>query len=79
MVIDGFSDPFVNACFIDDNTLYICLYHNSSFTHHHFIWNLTSKSTKGKPVSILMEESKKNFPYKSFYNDVKNEIYTFYR
>ena len=30
-------------------------------------------------MTKVLDCSKKNFPYKSFYNDEKDEIYTFYR
>ena len=30
-------------------------------------------------IDTFQESSKKNFPYKSFYNEEKNQIYTFYR
>ena len=79
MVIDDFSEPFMNCCFLDDERLYVCLFYTVSRTHYHFIWNMKSHSMVGQPHSIVLDCSLKNFPYKSFYNDDKNEIYTIYR
>jgi len=33
----------------------------------------------GQKVERVMQCTEKNFPYKSFYNEEKNEIYSFYR
>ena len=33
----------------------------------------------GETVSFKMDSNKKNFPYKSFYNEDLNEVYLFYR
>ena len=49
-------------------------------THYHFFWDIEKHSMRGKPYSLDMEgSSKKNFPYKCFYNDEDDEIYAFYR
>lgn len=33
----------------------------------------------GKPSKLVLDCTRKNFPYKSFYNEDEKEIYTFYR
>jgi hypothetical protein len=56
-------------------------------THYHFIYDLVTKSLQGmndptlgeQAVSHKMVGSTQNFPYKSFYSEEKDEIYTFYR
>ena len=78
--IYSFADPFANCCFINDEFIYVCLYHNVSHSHYHFIWNTKQNFRRGRIVKIKFENgSRTNFPYKSFYNAEKNEIYTFYR
>ena len=47
--------------------------------HYHFIYNVTTRSVEGEVVSLKMNCNKKNFPFKSFYNEDLNEVYLFYR
>ena len=56
-------------------------------THYHFIWDTITRSVIGindptlgeQAVSHKMSGSTQNFPFKSFYSEEKDEIYTFYR
>lgn len=56
-------------------------------THYHFMWDTATRSIIGMNDSTLgevaishkMTGSNKNFPFKSFYSEEKDEIYTFYR
>ena len=50
-----------------------------TLTHHHFIYDTEKRQAIGEKVSFTLECSKKNFPYKCFYNDEKQEVYSFYR
>ena len=87
MPIDDFYDPFINCCFITDNLIFVALHHTYSRTHYHFIWDLTKKDFWFTPQSLdldfftkkQLDCSIKNFPYKSFYNEDKNQVYVFYR
>jgi hypothetical protein len=79
MAIEGFSDPYIVCCFIDDNQLFVALYHNFIDMHFHFIYDIKKACVVGEPVSIKMNSNKKNFPYKAFYNDELREVYLFYR
>ena len=80
MVIEGFPEPFANCCFINDDNLYVCVYHSYTMTHNHFLWNTKTHDMIGTFHSVKLEAStKKNFPFKSFYNEDKCQIYTFYR
>jgi len=79
MAIQGFPDPYITVSFITDDLIFVNLFHNFSLTHYHFIYNVTSKSMEGSISKNVMDCSKKNFPYKSFYNDELDEIYSFYR
>jgi hypothetical protein len=59
--------------------LFINLFHTHSLTHYHFFFNFRHKKLIGNVVSIKLGLSKKNFPYKCFYNDDLDEVYSFYR
>lgn len=48
------------------------------------MWDIESKKVIGdkggnKPVERVLDCGLKNFPYKSFYYEDKDELYTFYR
>lgn len=79
MAIEGFPDPFVTCCFVSDELVFVNLFHNYSLTHYHFLYNIKANKLQGSVVSREIDCSKKNFPYKCFYNEEKNEIYAFYR
>lgn len=88
MANTDFPDPFITCCFIDDDRIFVNLFHNYSLTHYHFIWNCKTRKVTGKPRRGKGDEAithhistcnMKNFPYKCFYNDEKDEIYSFYR
>jgi hypothetical protein len=82
----GFEDPFITCCFIQDHLIFVNFFHNYSLTHYHFIWDKLRKQMigdqDGKPIMFKFPEedsNMKNFPYKCFYNDERNEIFSFYR
>jgi len=79
MAINGFPDPYIVCSFLDDDRIFVNLFYNPTLTHYHFIYDVSKKAIVGKTVTKVLDCSKKNFPYKSFYNDEKDEIYTFYR
>ena len=80
MAIEGFPDPYITCTFVSDEKIFINLFHNYSSTHYHFIYDFKKKSiVDGGVVSRHIDCSKKNFPYKCFYNDELGEIYSFYR
>ena len=79
MAIEGFGDPFIVCCFISDSLVFVALYHNFSDTHYHFVYDIEKRAIHGETVSFKMDSNKKNFPYKSFYNEDLNEVYLFYR
>jgi hypothetical protein len=84
MTNDDFSDPFAVCSFVGDDKIFVAFFHNYSKTHYHFMWDLANKKVIGdkggpEPVIRVMECGKKNFPYKSFYFDLRDELYVFYR
>jgi hypothetical protein len=64
---------------VTDDVVYVQLFHNATLTHYHFLYNLETKKIEGEVVSLVMTCTKKNFPYKCFYNEERDEIYGFYR
>lgn len=79
MAISGFPDPYVTCCFIDDERIFVNLFYNFDLTHYHFIYNAKTQKMQGQFVKMKIDCSKKNFPYKCFFNEEDNEIYSFYR
>ena len=80
MPVSNFPDPFMTACFINDNLLFVQFFYAPTLTHYHLFWDIKAHAIKGEPHTQDMSGgSKKNFPYKCFYNDDDEEIYSFYR
>ena len=81
MAVMNFPDPFITCCFINDELLYINLFHSHKKMHYHFYLDIGLGKVKllGQVVSFKLGTSSKNFPYKCFYNEEKDEVYSFYR
>jgi len=80
MVYSGFPDPSITCTFISDDKVFVNLYHNPSCMHYHFVYDVTNNTCEKKNVvSVLLDSNKKNFPYKCFYSEVSNKVYSFYR
>ena len=78
MPIDNFPDPFVDCTFVNDNLLFINLFHNKKIEHHLCFYYWKEKRIVRHTV-INIKSNPKNFPTKCFYNLEYNEVYTFYR
>ena len=77
---DGFSNPFIQASFIDDDRLFVTFFHNMTQNHYHFVYNITDNKSESDPVKFFIEDTvEENFPVDCFYNDGLNEAYVFYR
>jgi hypothetical protein len=50
MCNNDFPDPFITCTFITDDKLFVNLFHNHSFTHYHFIYDIKSRSVVGNVV-----------------------------
>ena len=75
----GFSDPYIVATFCNqDEFIFVNLFHNSTRTHYHFIYEI-HRSTITFLQKRPMGGSKKNFPYKCFYNEDEQVVYSLYR
>jgi len=79
MAIQDFPDPYIVCCFVTDEKVFIGFFHNFTLTHYHFIYDIVKREIVGEVVKFQLDCNKKNFPYKSFYNEDLNEIYLFYR
>jgi hypothetical protein len=79
--IESLYEPNINCCFIDYDTIFISLFYNhfKKKIHYHFIYSLVEKKNVGNIVSVNMNCSALNYPIKSFYEPVNNEVYQFYR
>ena len=77
MPINDFPDPFISCVFIDDNLLFVNLFHNATLTHHHIFYSFEDyemvgdekvplKALRNKKIhdhtQIVLECNKKNFP-----------------
>lgn len=79
MPIDGFPDPYITCAFVNDELLFINLFHNATLMHHHFLYNSITKEIFNKYKMQIPNCTMLNFPYKCFWNATQTEIYTFYR
>ena len=74
------ADPYIVAAFINQNRIFVALFHNTSLTHYHFVFNVSDNKIEGKAVLFKIEGSSvENYPLKAFYNEDKDELYCFYR
>jgi hypothetical protein len=44
-----FPEPNMNCCFIDNQTLFVGLFHNHTRMHYHFIYSLEHDNMVGNP------------------------------
>jgi len=79
MPIYNFPDPFITCCFINEDWLFVNLYHNKTCTHYHFFYNCETKEIQGKEKIFMEGSSSLNFPYRCFYSEDENEVWSFYR
>ena len=46
MPINDFPDPFISCVFIDDNLIFVNLFHNATLTHYHFFYKFEEDENK---------------------------------
>jgi hypothetical protein len=39
MPINNFPDPFITCCFVNDDLIFVNLFHNKKKEHHHFFYH----------------------------------------
>lgn len=75
----SFPEPFATCTYISHDRIFIDVFYNYALTHYHFIYNLKDRAVEGEVQTVVLDCTRKNFPYKCFYNDERDEIYSFYR
>ena len=38
--IEEFPEPFINCCFVNDDKIFVQLFHNHYMIHYHFYWHI---------------------------------------
>ena len=69
MANGDFEDPFINCCFVTDSVVFVSLFLNFEQMHYHFLWDISLMKMLSAPVSLRLDCSKKNFPFRSFYSE----------
>jgi len=70
----------VTCCYNKDNDLVVQVFNRMDQKHFMFVYSWKDKQIASEIKSIdLKNATKSNFPIKSFYSNVHDEIYTFYR
>mgnify|MGYP000011602371 CR=1 FL=1 len=49
MVCPDFPDPYITCCWVDEYRLFVNLFHPSTVSHYHFIWDICYKKMQGIP------------------------------
>ena len=78
MPINNFPDPFITCTFVHDDLIFVNLFQTYSLTHCHFFYVPSTKVTT-RYTQVQLDSNNKNFPYKCFYSQESNEIFSFYR
>jgi len=47
MCNNSFPDPFITCCFVDNDTVFVNLFHNYDMIHYHFIYDTKTKKIVG--------------------------------
>lgn len=78
--IEGINEPLISCVFIENDDLFISVYHRREKKQYHFTY---SYKLKAKLSNVVVTElpgaSSRNFPVKSFYSLVTKNCHTFYR
>lgn len=53
--VNGIHDPIINACFLDDNLIFVNLFHKTTTTNWHFIYNFREDKIVGEAISTKMD------------------------
>ena len=72
-------EPFVSCCFMSDNKIFINLLYYYDKTHYHFFYDYEKREVCGQVVKMDLKNGQSNFPFRCFYNDEDDEVYSFYR
>jgi len=68
------------CCFVDDETIFVGVFHSHSMTHHHCLIDLNTRQLIGNKQShFLADSSERNFLVDCYYDSEKDECFSFYR
>jgi hypothetical protein len=80
--ITGLLSPMITCCFVQNDDLFIQVYHRLQKKQYHFTYSYRMHE-KLSSVSIVSNHdpscTQKNFPVKTFYSLVSKNVFTFYR
>ena len=76
---DNFPDPMMGAAFIEYNNIFVNVFYTKSQTMHICKYSFLHKKLVDEPILMRMEQSSRNFPLNTFYDDERNHVYIFYR
>jgi len=78
--IIGQPNPMVTACFDHNDDIYVSAFHREERMCHFFLYSYKEGQVIREVKSFELQNSTRlNFPIKTFYSEVKHEIYTFFR
>ena len=69
----------INTCFVNDDRIFVSLFHKMTLTHWHFFYSHKDMMIVGKPFQLKIDCSELNFPYDTFYDNLRQNVYIFYR
>ena len=79
MPITNFPDPYITCVFVTDEIIFVNLFHNKDLCHHHFFYDRVNRQVRDHVKFEMAFSNRKNFPYKCFYSEEENEVFSFYR
>ena len=69
----------INAVFIEDNEIFVVIYHTKLMCMIHFVYSFVQKKIRTSPVKTQLIQKTKNYPCNTFYDNEKSRVYIFYR
>jgi len=76
---DNFPDPFCNACFTENGTIFVNVYHAKSHCMFHFTYSIPDKKVTNACVKTQLDDNTRDFPLNCYYDKTRNYVYIFYR
>lgn len=78
--ISGYYAPFATCCFLKDQTIYYNFFRRRQKLMGHFVFNPDEYKVTQQLVYLQMTScTMKNFPQRTYYDQAKGKLYTFYR
>jgi len=76
---DNFPDPFCNACFIDNTSVFINLYHSKTSCMWHFTYSIVENKIASQIVKTELLDNTRDFPLACYYDETRNYVFIFFR